>query len=164
MTSQFHLRNLLLKILHVVYSRPKDNLSLADLNNMDSSEAARIYMLTKNVNHLLKDQPAKEQIRNYTKERELGNNSRLLNSMDLHDRCETLLQEKEVRLTEDELADLSIRGIPNNIRKELKASLGGDRSISNIIIKQIQEDCANKISQFPQLREFSEHVAKQIKH
>lgn len=131
---------------------------------MDASKAARIFMLTKNVNLLLKDLPAKEQIRNYTEERELGNNSRLLSSMDLHDICETLLQEKEERLTEDELADLSIRGIPNNLRKELKASLGGDRSISNKIIKKIQEDCASKISLLPELKEFSEHVAGQIKH
>lgn len=124
---------------------------------MDPKEAERIFTLTKSPNKLLQDQKAIDEIVKYVKERQLGDSS-FLTHIEIYQKCQILLGEPTQPLTEDEFHDLRSLGIGARERHELSGSLGGDRSVSNRVIQQIQQSSVNKIAMLSDLQEFSEYI------
>jgi len=111
---------------------------------------------------LLKDKKAINELLKFQKYHTLSD-SKLLNNIEIYEKCETLLQEKEVPLTRDTLQDLLQLGIGRKERQELSTSLGGDRTESNLIIQEIQESCANKLIILKEFNEFTDYMLNKAK-
>lgn len=124
---------------------------------MDPKEAERIFTLTKSPTKLLQDQKAIDEILNYVKDRELGD-SQFVTHIEIYQKCQILLGESTQPLTENEFHELRSLGIGARERHELNGCLGGDRTISNRVIQQIQQSSVNKIAMLSDLQEFSEYI------
>ncbi|KAH8311396.1 hypothetical protein KR044_006085 [Drosophila immigrans] len=128
------------------------------MSQLDKNEAQRIYTLSKNPNALLKDKKAIDEIRKFAKNQHLGEDSKLINALEIYEKCSVLLLEQEQALTMEIFQELLQLGIGPNERKELRQSLNGDRIKSNRIIQAIQEKFCNNLLLQDEFVEFTEFV------
>lgn len=123
---------------------------------MDPKEAKRIFTLINSPTSLLQDRIAVDAMLKYVNNHELGD-SRFANQIEIYTMCAIYIKREEP-ITEDEFHELRRLGIPAKERQELNSSLGGDRSVIDRVLKQIQEGSLNKIVISNDLNDFKNYV------